>query len=509
MEIYIQDDKEYLIRHLRINEKRGWTEWERIRAKRTVNSGLTIVDRINTVSFSELTTKQYFKRIDKEILPFIRKYEFMMEGAKLDKNKFLDELDGFYQEMATEIKTNHLRAFLDLVHAWNEKYIQMQSEKADISIGTSYISLLMQQYDYLNENEKHMLCGLTTTGEKIYCDDIFPLLDLPNYTFSEKNLYIKNGKVVERKNCQITEDGLLKEYHKYGYLVNNMNELEALQTISQIWTNTIYTMAAFINEYTIDMLCTKPFRLTTCFECPRQWKKTEIYRQALKNRRYLLPSNGVIFKYKNAKSIQELKLKEVIKDSTVYLLYKLETNCGQLCGFYNTKTEIFASAFTKTSCPEFGEQIENFVLENYYRLTVKDIDFSKKKLSCMLIVSEFKDAEKIGYTQNQPIAVCSYLGGKQRDFRLGLDDSMKNKNITIDGVSIKQNSNQGEQTVYRKYNRENYYSEQKSINGYIRRLPVGNSASEQALEYAKMLGIVLEQNETYVKPFVKSVLRVK
>jgi len=228
METYIKDDKEYLKRHLKINEKKGWSEWEKIRAKRTVNSGLMITERIRTVSFSELTTRQYFRKIDKEILPFIRKYEYIMEGAKLDKDKFLDDLDDFYKTMAAEIKSNHLRTFLDLIHAWNEKYIQMQCEKADMSIGTSYISLLMQQYGYLNENEKYMLYGLTTTGEGIYCEDMFPLLDMPNYNFTEKNLYIKNGEVEERKNCQLTLDGMF-----------------------------IYTMASFINEYTMDMLCTR------------------------------------------------------------------------------------------------------------------------------------------------------------------------------------------------------------------------------------------------------------
>lgn len=115
----------------------------------------------------------------------------------------------------------------------------------------------MQQYGYLNENEKYMLYGLTTTGEGIYCEDMFPLLDMPNYNFTEKNLYIKNGEVEERKNCQLTLDGMLKEYRKYGYHVNSMDEIEALQAISRIWTNTIYTMASFINEYTMDMLCTR------------------------------------------------------------------------------------------------------------------------------------------------------------------------------------------------------------------------------------------------------------
>lgn len=64
-------------------------------------------------------------------------------------------------------------------------------------------------------------------------------------------------------------------------------------------------------------------------------------------------------------------------------------------------------------------------------------------------------------------------------------------------------------SVTKKLDHNNYYSEQRSINGYIRKLPKGSNASEQATNYAKQLGIELEQDETYVKPFIKHVLRVK
>lgn len=507
----IRDDEEYLIRHLAINDRKGWSDWQKIRAKRTVNSGLVILDYIEKISFAELTNTQYFKYVDQEIRPFIKKYEYIMEGAKIDRTAFMDTLDKMYSDMASDILNGKLGLFLDFVLAWNEKYITMEREETSNAVGRSYISLLMQQFDYLAAGEDVVLCGVTTDGKPIYHKDLFPLLDLPNYNFTEKNLYLHNGKIREKKGADTGISDLCKEYERYGYDVHDFAEIEYLNDVSQIWTNDILSMAPLINEYTMDMLCEKPFRAKSYFELPRKWKSTELYKEGLQRRRYLLPSNGVILKYRNAKSIRELKMKELIKNDTVYMIYQVETDCGQLCGFYNTQKQIFYSPLTKSSNPENEAKFENFILENYYRMTVKDIDFSKKKLSCMLIVNEYKDAEKIGYTQNQPIAVCSYLGGKQRDFQNGTGNPETDKNLFIDGVSLEKRELQSGdgKTVYHRYNREDYYQEQRSINGYIRKLPKGSSASEQAVDYAKQLGIELEQDETYVKPFIKNVLRVK
>lgn len=506
----IKDNEEYLARHLAINDKKGWSDWQKIRAKRTVNSGLAILDYIDNISFTDMMNAQYFKYVDQEIRPFIKKYEYAMEGAKVDRTAFLDTLDKVYSDMASEILNGKLEVFLDFVLAWNEKYITMERGETNHAVGKSYISLLMQQFDYLATGEDVILCGATTEGKPIYHKDLFPLQDLPNYNFTEKNLYLQNGKVKEKKGAKTDINDLCKEYQKYGYPVKNFTEIEYLNDVSQLWTNEVLNIAPLINEYTMDMICEKPFRAKSYFELPRKWKNTDLYKEELQKRRYLLPSNGVILKYRNAYSIQELKMKELVKNDTVYMIYRVETDCGQLCGFYNTKKQIFYSPLTKSSHPEKEMQFENFILENYFRLTVKDIDFSKKKLSCMLIVNEFKDAERIGYTRNQPIAMCSYLGGKQRDFQNGTGNPETDKNLFIDGKSLENRMfRSAEEGLYHRYNRENYYSEQRPINGYIRKLPKGSNASEQATNYAKQLGIELEQDETYVKPFIKHVLRVK
>ena len=54
-----------------------------------------------------------------------------------------------------------------------------------------------------------------------------------------------------------------------------------------------------------------------------------------------------------------------------------------------------------------------------------------------------------------------------------------------------------------------YEAGEASIQGYIRRLPAGQKASREAVELAESLGYALEANETYVRPFIRQVFRLK
>ena len=54
-----------------------------------------------------------------------------------------------------------------------------------------------------------------------------------------------------------------------------------------------------------------------------------------------------------------------------------------------------------------------------------------------------------------------------------------------------------------------YETAETSIQGYIRKLPAGQKASQEAKELAESLGYDLEPNETYVRPFIRQVFRLK
>lgn len=526
-----EEENQYLLEHMKLNEKiKSLSNDERIRQKRTLNTALVIAKHLKPISWDMLTAAGYLQ-VDKSVIPFVRRYEYQIEGAKLQPTRFIENLHSFYQKMAVEIKKNNgMELFMEFYHAWDERLMSADLDNMPLlMVGCCYMDILIQQMEYLTDVLGEMVCGITTGGKIISCQDIFPLVDLPNYNITERPLRLKNGEIIvvdsAMRDCGL--ESMCKEYAKYGYHVTSVMDMQILQTTSQAWTNTISSMVFFINEYTLDMFQSEAFCFTEDFAVPRQWKPTELYKKELKQRKYLLPSNGVYAEYYNAKSIKSVKYKEVVRNDTVYLLYRADTDNGQISGYYNTKTDAFFSLFGKSTQEEIGKQFENFILENYYRLTVRDIDYSRKKLSCMMIVNDLKDAEKKGYTQNQPIAKMFFQGGKQKNY-LSNGDAKEN-NFLLNGAKIKKTKEReksyksvngyirnlplGQTTSYeasyKPYNRENYRQEVKSVNGYIRNLPLGQTASYEAVSYAASLGIVLDKNETYVKPFIKTVLKIK
>lgn len=56
---------------------------------------------------------------------------------------------------------------------------------------------------------------------------------------------------------------------------------------------------------------------------------------------------------------------------------------------------------------------------------------------------------------------------------------------------------------------DKYGSEEKAIQGFIRRVGAGKSPSLEAVARAEALGYELAPNETYVQPFIRRVLKLK
>ena len=54
-----------------------------------------------------------------------------------------------------------------------------------------------------------------------------------------------------------------------------------------------------------------------------------------------------------------------------------------------------------------------------------------------------------------------------------------------------------------------YEAEIRPIQDFIRRLPAGQKASPDAVEYALKLGYELDSNETFVRPFMKQVFHLR
>jgi succinate dehydrogenase flavin-adding protein (antitoxin of CptAB toxin-antitoxin module) len=68
-------------------------------------------------------------------------------------------------------------------------------------------------------------------------------------------------------------------------------------------------------------------------------------------------------------------------------------------------------------------------------------------------------------------------------------------------------SESSKESHFRVFDRREYRAELKGVKGYIRKLPLGATASDEAIANAKRLGIELRTNETFVTEFIKKVYK--
>lgn len=452
--------------------------YELLMMKRSINTAMSVISTVSHLSFEELQLAIFMKVTDPDMLKLTRRFEYQIEEAKLHPDNFVYNLHKFMMKTGRLILENprNYFEFLDFV-------LRKQSEKDNYkTVFDGYLDLLLQQCTYLGFLKGHrekMCIGITTDGELLFKDDIYPYSDCASYDM-EEYVYkaLKNNREID---FQVVTD----TYKKYGFNVTSPKDIGLIDATNRLYNNNHYMLISYINEHTVHMLPNTPFNHGQII-MPRKWVDTEIYREKLKKRKYCLPSDGVIAKYYKTGHIQEVHYQEIYKDDRVVLLYKVYSSVsGEFSGYYDTKTQFFYSIFTRTNYEEYHAELENFILENYYLLTCEPT-IDKKKLTAMAQVDDIDNFDKDILYGRQP-AVCFLY--KKKESKRGTTGEAK--------VSLKH------------YDRSKYKQEKVFINGYIRKLPDGHQASDEAKQMAIELGYDLEEGYTFVRPFKKSVLKIK
>jgi hypothetical protein len=153
------------------------------------------------------------------------------------------------------------------------------------------------------------------------------------------------------------------------------------------------------------------------------------------------------------------------------MLYRLSTANGDLCGVYETKDCFCYSIFQTSIEHEYlAAGIESLTLF-CYATQVLGGEYNLEKINRYISV---QGCDRL-------TASCYGQGGRLRN--------------VYDGVQPKREGD--------------YVAGEASIQGYIRKLPTGQKASQEARELAESLGYDLESNETYVRPFIRQVFRLK
>lgn len=218
--------------------------------------------------------------------------------------------------------------------------------------------------------------------------------------------------------------------------------------------------------------------------------------ELLKKRKKTLPSNGILFKFEyqeigfsigfpESKRISEIFMKEVYHDGKIAMLYNVSVNSQILAGYYDTTDQFLSSVILGSNV--FGNE-ERMIYQTFRSLVLYLYAAATSKDTEKMLV-EFSHTAYIAYNADDEsrlaISIKAYAqGGKPKNYYQSKGDGSRTSD-------------------------ERYESVSRPIQGFIRKLPAGHSASQEAKDRAAALGFDLAPDETYVQPFIKNVLRLK
>lgn len=438
--------------------------------RRTFGIVMNILSNIQGIPFEKFSMNLYFYCKDLQMKQFTRSYESQLELAAIDSEKFLFSLYGFYNSMALRIKKENLyKDFFEFYFKCARKRSEMRdNDKYEDKVLASYIDLLTQQMEFLRPNKfdySSVISGISTSGELLLSPDPYAQLDIVAYT-------CELDKKKDKGSTSLSE-----LYAKYGFEIHSENDIDKYVARDKNQTCTTYHLLPFINEYTYDILPHVPFSCSSAnFGDIRTVVSPESIAASLSSRNRTLPTNGAIVVFRDNPLFKSLLLKEVLYDDTVFMLYRLSfLEDGDISGVFDTKSKFFfLSTSDDEKCTEISNALTTLILFCYASFVKNEQQFRLEYINAF--VKQGVQIQAEGYLQ----------GGRLKNV------------YSAENVG----------TGARKGN-ENYTTEEKAIQGYIRRLPEGQKASEEAREYAERLGYVLELNETYVRPFVKNVFKLR
>ena len=229
--------------------------------------------------------------------------------------------------------------------------------------------------------------------------------------------------------------------------------------VLRTYDNNILMMIPWINEYTYDLL---PERLPdpNCL-MPKSIKMDyHPDKKRLAQRRRTLPSNGVSIKVEGNSLIEEIYMKELYHAEAIYMIARVRMKAGDYSVRFNTSTGACLSTFldaTNANVARLHQLLEASTLWVYGSYVLDD-DLGKWE--------DYFDGR---------IVEKEAIGGKLR-------------------------------AVYgsKKTDKDNLEQNDRTINGFVRKLPAGQKASDEARDRAEKLGFALADGETYVQSFIRS-----
>lgn len=447
---------------------------------RAFNSAIAILDLLHGIDFSKVTTSLFFYTKDIKMQDMTREYEAEIELAAIDPEKFAFGLHKFYTKMEKKIRKQDLYSEFFELHSkcfrLNVSLREAETLESDEDIRTNvslaFINLLMQQTDYLRPSKFDLnvrVYGRKTTGEILTITDPIASLDSAELLFEE---------MAESGKYRSINEMLTIAYGKYGYDVHDIEDVRMLTEQDKIQATTIAVLLPYINEYTADMA--PHDLLNPAIPEVRKISTTLTYgdiQRDLRIRNKMLTTNGLLVTFPKSFAIKEIHHKELLYDDSVVMLYRLVTADGDMSGMFDPKSGYLYNCSLSANIEALTNAICSLVLFCYACFVKMDTKYNLSELGNHFHIDGEQDIIAEGFLRGGRLktALNDEVSTRSRTLRIGNDDFTK---------------------------------EERAIQGYIRRLPNGQKASEEAKSYAERLGYQLAPNETYVRPFVKEVFKL-
>lgn len=436
----------------------------RILMERTFNTSMMVLELIESVPFTQLTMEVYFFCKDVAFKEVVRLYDAQLELAGANPEKFVFSLHSFYNDIVSKVrKHNKQQEFVEFLGTVARLQMEKRGQLTQ-NVIDAYLDLILQTLEYMRPRKLELtecVYGVSTEGEFLTGPYPYPFSDLPAIELGEM---LESGWY-PKTNLELFST-LTRLYAKYGIEVHSEYDLDKLEMIQRIHIMTTTALLPLINEYTFQVVPEKVYEsgeaplLELCVHADADQLK-----EKLKRRRRTLPANGVQFEINDP--IGELKgafLQETFYDDSIHCLYRLDTDTGSVAGYYNTNTTFFFSISRDANSPIPYQNMTAFILALY--------------ASQVLDTAPLTD--DLIQQAGQPLLISPFQkGGKLRDtYHRG---PIQERDPSL------------------------YGHKEKAIAGFIRKLPEGAVASEEAKRVAEQYGFELAANETYVRPFIKQV----
>lgn len=433
---------------------------------RTNGTAKMILELTKKISVDSLISDIFVYTDNPIAQKLIKLYEARLITACINPHKFEKELHSFYKNTTSFIVKNNLQREFCSFFYFVFSSIMTKEELKNIDSLNCYMNILLQQYTYFVD-PPHLVNGLTTEGEWIVGTEAYPNIDI---AFFEASNNLKHTSLPE----------LRTSFLKHGYNINSVDDIFAIQHNDQLLSNMMLIMSNLVNEMTPKIVSKDFFPLAHGISVPQRKNPTRVYKELLKEKIYFLPSKGVRGIYRRALEIKEIYFQEIFIHNRIILLYKITSiDKKELSGFYDTKLEFFYSPWLMTDAGKiYHNNIENFVLESYCYLTT-DLENKEEQLGLktrFLINANYVDS------LNKGIVFLNFEYEKNN----ATTDTNKTPNFIP-------------------FDKNKYKQSMRQINPFVRRLPNGAKASEEAIQLAREYNYIIQTGETFVRPYKKKV----